>query len=193
MANYIKKNNNSTQWYVVLPGANGGMGTGFMKNIFQKLDLLGRSYLAFNYPFQERGEHSSSGLELEEEVAELKKYLALIKKENGKVDFVFIVKSMGGVVLEKFLIKYPGFNPRIKKIFVMGCLVDDIRFENYHDIFVVVQGEFDKHGTENEIINKYMGRGENFHFHMIKGADHSYNSSVAKDGKYEDEAIQFLN
>lgn len=69
---YYRKNETKTVYIILHGGGAVGVETDFISSIFDAIAATKNSVLCFNFPYCERGEESSSGPELKEEVDALK-------------------------------------------------------------------------------------------------------------------------
>lgn len=175
---------------IILHGGSVGLDSDFIKSVFNNSVVNGHSVLAFNFPYYDRGDTSSSGEALLEEQEAILKYLEYIRP-FGYTKINFIAKSLGGIVLSKFLSnhKLPA-DYQLKDIVVMGFVVGQVDFSGHKGHIKVIQGSEDKFGNDVIVKSELIKQGlDDYEIIPIKAADHSYNTPNTKDNKYVEAAV----
>lgn len=151
--------------------------------------------IGITYPFQDRKEDHSSGEELQEELTYLEQ--ELLKKENlnNYKEVIFICKSLGGIVANRFIKKYINLISSKINIAILGYITHDINPEYFIGIkkLIVIQGEFDKYGNIDFVKKELKKVNDLFNIELleVKGGDHSYRNEN-KQPVYEKDAINKL-
>lgn len=183
--------NNSDTLDVVLHGKDVGMDAPFMKKIADACNATGHSVLTFNFPYFERGDAETSGIELKEEVETLKKLLEFVKADNYQ-NIRLIGKSLGGIVAGYYLKNIENLSKY--SVIVFGYVTGSIDLKNFPGKITIIQGENDKFGNI-EIVKNDLGNAKSngIKYFEIKNADHSYRDPETKKPIYEDEAVKVLS
>jgi predicted alpha/beta-hydrolase family hydrolase len=155
--------------YVVLHGGGPeGVEAPFIANIINSLVGIGQSVFGFNFPYCERGEDSSSGSNLEEEVDSLKMVVDSLH-DNGYI-VTIVAKSLGGIVASFYLEKYPNKNI---ELVILGYVIGDVKTNAIsNNLKCIIQGEMDRFGGA-DAVSKEIGDIP-AEIIEIEGADHSY-------------------
>ncbi len=183
---------NSNKVNIILPGASEGLRSIFLETIFKKSQDSDYNTLSLSYPFQVRNEEKSSGPDLNEETQMLRDLFEKLEL-NKNQSIHIIAKSLGGIVASRFI---SALEEKIKskiKITILGFILDDVLFENFHGEVNVIQGEFDKYGKPKEV-EKYLSQVtlNSFSVNVIKGADHSYREPNTKEPIYQSKVLNML-
>lgn len=187
-------NSKSDTLNVVLHGSSKGIESPFIEKIFKTFKDLGQSVIAFNFPYLERGEESTSGVELKEEVDELKEILTFANV-NRYQHIKLVGKSLGAIVASFYLKSLSQGEQKRYSIVVLGYVKSEtgIDLQSFSGRIVVVQGEKDQFGDIEAVREDLKGAvSKDIHYFGIKGADHSYRNPDTKEPKYEDEVIEIL-
>lgn len=173
---------------ILLHGGAGGMNQSLMLKIFEACVGLNHSVASFNFPFFERGDEHSSGPELEEEIATVKNVLEYCKSNKYK-HIRLIGKSLGGIIIGKFLSKIDISNQSNYSVVIFGYVTGDISLNSFSGKISIIQGEKDKYGNI-EVVKKDMSGAisKDISYYEIVNGDHSYRNEV-KEPLYEDDAI----
>lgn len=83
-----------------------GVETDFISSIFDAIAATKNSVLCFNFPYCERGEESSGGPKLKEEVDALKQVVDFAHLE-GFYEIRIVAKSLGSIITSYYLEQYP--------------------------------------------------------------------------------------
>lgn len=172
--------------FVVLHGSGTeGIESPFISNIIESLTKTAQSVFGFNFPYCERGEDSSSGPELKEEVNALRNVVNQLQASGYKVTLV--AKSLGGIVASFYLEQSPSDTIGLV---VLGYVIGDVRTQAIrNNLKAVIQGENDRFGGV-EAVKEELG-DISAAVIEIKSADHSYRNSQ-KEPVFQDNAVQEL-
>ncbi len=182
---------NSKTLFVILHGGNAGINDPFLGKIYDKVILANQSYLTIQMSFKDRGESSSSGAETLREIQEVQTVLDQINIKNYE-NIKFIGKSLGGLVLQRFITQSNSFNNPKTSLTVLGYLVGDVDVSNFKGNIHVIQGENDPYGNL-EIVQKELDSSPSasVKLEIIKGGDHSYRNDK-KEPVYQDEVVGLI-
>ena len=174
---------------IIVHGGNSGIVDLFLQKIYTKITESNQSYVAVQLPYKDRGEDKSSGTETLEEIQAVKDVLAQIDTSNYQ-NVHFIGKSLGGLVLQRFIVQNPEYNNLDTKFTILGYLIGDLDMTNLKVNTHVIQGENDPYG-DPKIVQKEVSTLTNSKLDIVKGADHSYRNSD-KEPVFQDEAVSFI-
>jgi predicted alpha/beta-hydrolase family hydrolase len=182
---------NSNTLFVILHGGGAGIEDPFLGKIYDKIISANQSYLAIQMSFIDRVESSSSGLETPREIEEVQTVLDQINLSNY-TDIHFIGKSLGGLVLQRFITQSPVFNALKTNLTVLGYLVGDVDISQFQGSLHIIQGEYDPYGTP-EAVQKDLDLSPNTSakLDIIPNGDHSYRNDK-KEPIYQDEAVGLI-
>ncbi len=182
-------NNKTETLDVVLHGSSQGMDSDFINKIIEAARKEGKSVIAFNFPYIERGEENSSGPELIEEIDVLKNILDYCQSDNYS-HIRLIGKSLGAVVAAAYLEKLEANQMKKYSVIIFGYDIGYIDIKDFSGKIVIVQGSKDKFGNVEAVKQDMSGAiSKDITYCSIEGADHSYRVSETKEPIYEDEAI----
>lgn len=186
---FILHNQNSNSANIILHGGSKGIESDFIQKIFSRSVEKGFTTLAFNFPYLDRGEDTSSGEQLQEEVEALESMVNLVK-QLGYKQVNLIGKSLGGIVASYYL---QNQDPDITfNLGILGLVLGDVTLEKFTGKLIVVQGENDRFGNIDAVKQNLQAQGiTDAKLINIPNADHSYRDE-SKEPKYEDEAIEAL-
>ena len=184
---HIKDSNNLD---VVMHGVNKGIDSQFIQKIVNESYRNGNTVIAFNFEFYDRGEHSSSGVELEEERKSLKSILEYCEyKKYKKVRL--IGKSLGGIVIGRYLKELSLNSHEQFEVVIFGYDIGYIDINDFKGRIRIVQGSKDKFGDINAVKEDLKGSiSKLIEYIEIEGASHSYCNPENDEPIYEDKAIQ---
>lgn len=176
----------SERVFVVLHGSGTeGVESPFIANVIESLTKTGQSVFGFNFPYCERGDDSSSGPDLTEEVEALRSVVEQLQSSGYKITFV--AKSLGGIVASFYLKQYPSNEI---ELIVLGYVVGEVKTQDVrNNLKAVIQGENDRFGNA-DAVKAELGDTES-EVIEIESADHSYRNNQ-KEPVYQDTAIQEL-
>lgn len=176
----------SDRVFVVLHGSGTeGVESTFIAKVIEGLTKTSNSVFGFNFPYCERGDESSSGPELAEEVEALKQVVEQLQENGYKVTIV--AKSLGAIVASFYLEQNP--SDEIELI-ILGYVIGDVKTQAVrNNLKAVIQGENDRFGGA-EAVNAEI-RDINADVIEISSADHSYRNDQ-KEPVFQDAAIQEL-
>jgi predicted alpha/beta-hydrolase family hydrolase len=183
--------NTSKRLVILTHGASEGIENSFIQNIIHKFNTQKVSVLALQMPFKDRGENSSSGSELLEELDAVNRAMEMANFfEYDRIDF--IGKSLGGIIFSKFL-NSQNVNFQTKtSLTILGYIYGDVEINNYSGKLFVIQGENDKYGSKQDIekdLNNSISKDKNLI--IIPNADHSYRNEN-KEPVYQRVAVEML-
>lgn len=176
----------SDRVFVVLHGSGTeGVESPFITKVIEGLTKTRQNVFGFNFPYCERGDDSSSGPELTEEVGALKQVVEQLQAQGYKVTLV--AKSLGGIVASFYLEQYP--NDEVELV-VLGYVIGDVKTQSIrNNLKAVLQGENDRFGDAHAV------RAElgNISADVVEipNADHSYRNDQ-KEPVFQDVAIEEL-
>ncbi|NMD01450.1 MAG: hypothetical protein GYA62_17245, partial [Bacteroidales bacterium] len=157
---------------VLLHGSGGGMEHSNMKMAFDACVEKGHSVVTFNFPFFERGEEHSSGVELKEEIETLKEVLNKCKAIEYK-HIRLIGKSLGAIIAAKYL---STLSPDVQmrySVIIFGYDTGMIDISTFPGRIFVIQGEKDKYGNIEIVKNDLKNAvSKNIEYFEIPKADH---------------------
>lgn len=177
---------------VILQGSSGGMDSQFITKIWDASIKAGNSSVAFNFPYFERGETNSSGVELPEEIEALKSVLTVCKSENYKT-IRLIGKSLGGIVASFFLKNLPQTEQSKYSVVIFGYVPGSTDLKTFPGKINIVQGSKDKFGTIEQIkkdLESAISQG--ISYYKVEGGDHGYKDPESKEPMFEDKAIEYI-
>jgi len=183
--------NTSKRLVILTHGASEGIENSFIQNIIHKFSENKVSVLALQMPFKVRGENSSSGSELLEELEAVKQAMKLVNLfEYDSIDF--IGKSLGGIIFSKFL-NNQNVNFQTKtSLTILGYIYGDVEINNYSGKLFVIQGENDKYGSKQDIEKDLDNSVSNDKsLLIIPNADHSYRNEN-KEPIFQTEVVKLL-
>ena len=180
---YYRKNDSKKIYIILHGGGPVGVETDFISSIFNAVSSTKNSVLCFNFPYCERGEESSSGPELKEEIATLKRVVEYVKNQ-GYNEIYLIAKSLGGIIASYYLKQ----NPSDKiKMAILGYIPNEIQQDDIaENLALVIQGEKDRFASPAEVSNLVKNSTTVFE---IKNADHSYRNEQ-KEPIYQSAAVE---
>ena len=181
----------STRLVILTHGASEGIENNFIQNIINKFSNQKISVLALQMPFKNRGENSSSGPELLEEIKCVEQIMTLLNSfQYEKIDF--IGKSLGGIIFSKFLNNQNLEFQTKTSLTILGYIYGDVEISNYAGKISVIQGENDKYGSEQDILNDFDNCiSEDKSLAIVASADHSYRDE-RKEPIYQSEVLELL-
>ncbi len=176
----------SDRVFVVLHGSGTeGVESPFIAKVIEALTRTGKSVFGFNFPYCERGDESSSGPELTEEVEALKQVVEQLQGSGYKITIV--AKSLGAIVASFYLEQNPSDDI---ELIVLGYVIEDVKTQAVSDnLKAVIQGENDRFGGV-EAVKAELG-DISASVIEIPSADHSYRNDQ-KEPVFQDAAIQEL-
>ena len=175
---------------VLLHGGSKGFDSEFITKIFNRSAQVGHSVIAFNFPYLDRGDDSSSGEELLDEQEALGQILNYLQPFGYK-KIRFIAKSLGRIVLSKYVSKLSSEDTDVE-IVIIGYVLGDIDFTGYSGKISVIQGSEDKFGDDTAVKTDLEKQGISCNVIRIEGADHSYRTPGTKENTYVEEAISHI-
>jgi len=185
----LHKNDQSEVIDILLHGSKGGMNYSLMQKIFDECIKQGHSVANFNFPYFERGDESSSGDGLIEELDTLKFVLNKCNANDYK-HIRLIGKSLGGIVASYYL-KSLTINEQSKySVVVFGYIKGYTNLKFFKGDIYIIQGEKDNYGNIEVVKNDLKDAiSKNINYFEIEGADHSYKNEL-KEPIFEDEAME---
>lgn len=187
----VFKDTNSVTLDVLFHGSSGGMNYTLMQKIFDKCVTQGHSVANFNFPYFERGEEQSSGLELKEELETLESVLNECKEKEYK-HIRLIGKSLGAIIASYYVKTLPKVEQSKYSVIVFGYVTGSIDLKTFEGRIDIIQGENDKFGNIEAVKHDLKDAvSKNINYYEIKNADHSYRSE-SKEPIFEDEAIEIF-
>jgi dienelactone hydrolase len=182
---------NCNTLFVILHGGGAGIGDPFLGKIYNRIISANQSYIAIQMSFIDRGESSSSGVETLREIQEVQTVLDQINLSNY-TDIDFIGKSLGGLVLQRFITQSPVFNTSKTNLTILGYLVGDVDVSEFKGNLHIIQGENDPYGTP-EAVQKDLddSLSTSVKIDIIPNGDHSYRNDK-KEPIYQDEAVELI-
>ena len=171
--------------HLLMHGGNDGLESPFISRMFEAVAGEQRSVFAFNLPYRERGDKSSSE-NLEEEVGALGSVLEYLRSE-GCAEINIIAKSLGAVVTSFYLEKAPAADVGVT---VLGYVVGGVKTAALTpNLKLVIQGAKDRFG-DAEAVRREIG-GSPAEIIEIPQADHSYRNE-AGNPEYQPDVISLL-
>ena len=185
------KQPSSDKIYLILHGSNGNINEPFMSSIFDQVSQTkSGDVLSLNLPYCQRGEDTSSGDELIEEVNFLNQVWQHFNLDSYK-DIVLIGKSLGGIVFSFWQTNNPKAN--VKKLIALGLVINEYKLKGIKDLdLVVIQGEQDRFGG-HDAVEEYLQSNnvKGAKILSIPGANHSF-KNTSGEPEYQDLAIKTL-
>ncbi len=182
--------NHSPRLDIILPGASQGIISAFIKKTIQRCQELDHNILALNFPFHQRGEDHSSGPQLKEERKHLEVMLEQAHKELKFKKITVIAKSLGGIIIAKYLEK--NRIPELDKIIILGMVVGQVDLNNFSGQVIVIQGEKDRFGNGKKVKDA-LSNCRHLQVHEIKGASHSFKNPQTNQPEFYQQAISFID
>lgn len=177
---------------VILQGSSGGMDSQFITKIWNASIKAGNSSVAFNFPYFERGETNSSGVELPEEIEALKSVLTVCKSGNYK-KVRLIGKSLGGIVASFFLKNLSQAEQSKFSIVIFGYVPGSTDLKTFPGKIDIVQGSKDKFGTIEQVKKDMEGTiSKNIAYYLVEGGDHGYKNPGTSEPEFENKAIESI-
>jgi len=177
---------------VILQGSSVGMDSQFITKIWNASIKAGNSSVAFNFPYFERGETNSSGVELTEEIESLKSILTVCQSGNYKT-IRLIGKSLGGIVAGYFLRDLSRAEQGKYSIVIFGYVPGSTDLKTFPGKIDIVQGSKDKFGTiEQTKKDMEKALSKDISYYLVEGGDHGYKDPQTNEPKFEDMAIEFV-
>lgn len=177
---------------VILQGNSVGMDSQFITKIWNASIKAGNSSVAFNFPYFERGETNSSGVELPEEIEALKSILTVCKSEDYKT-IRLIGKSLGGIVASFFLKDLPQTEQNKYSVVIFGYVPGSTDVKTFSGKIDIVQGSKDKFGTIEQAKKDMEGAvSKSISYFLVEGGDHGYKDPQTNEPEFEDKAIEFV-
>lgn len=182
--------------YVLLPGESGGLHHPLIQLVYQRLSDGPQSVVAMEYPFQTRGDEPPKN-DLSEEIDATKHVLADLN-EKGYQKFIFICKSLGGIVAT-WLIREQECADMCEGIYIFGCVrpnddgdgIDVAAAKN--KLRLIIQGELDPFGSPDDIREYLRAYDCPAEVVGIKDGDHSYRHKGSRElPTHEPEAVDEL-
>ena len=182
---YYRKNGTKTVYIILHGGGAFGVETDFISSIFDAIAATKNSVLCFNFPYCERGEETSSGPELKEEIDALKRAVDFAYLE-GFSKIIIVAKSLGSIIASYYLEQYP--DSQIE-LLVLGYIPSETKQRAIsNNLKLVIQGTNDRFASPIEVKKNV---GSLVEVIEIIGADHSYRNSK-KEPVYQETAIKEL-
>ena len=161
------------------------METDFISSIFDAIAATKNSVLCFNFPYCERGEESSSGPKLKEEVYALKQVVDFAHLE-GFYKIRIVAKSLGGIIASYYFEQYPDSQIELS---ILGYIPGEIKqMAISNNLKLVIQGTNDRFASPLEVKKSV---GDLVEVIEIIDADHSYRNNK-KEPAYQEIAIREL-
>jgi predicted alpha/beta-hydrolase family hydrolase len=184
---FILHNFNTQNAYLIMHGGSKGIESEFLQKLIDKSASSNTTTLAFNFPYLDRGEESSSGPELIEELETMHTMVQMLA-DLGVKNITIIAKSLGGIVASYYLNSKLRSNNISFSLIIMGFVIPDVRLPLEVDKLIVIQGAEDKFGNIQKVREFLSEPHPNSSLISVEGADHSYRDPE-KNPIYEDEAI----
>ena len=182
---YYRKNGTKTIYIILHGGGSVGVETDFISSIFDAIAATKNSVLCFNFPYCERGEESSSGPKLKEEVDALKQAVDFAHLE-GFHKIIIVAKSLGGIIASYYLEQYPDSQIELS---ILGYIPGEIKQRAISkNLKLVIQGTNDRFASPAEVRKAVGNLAEVVE---IIDAEHSYRNSQ-KEPVYQEIAIKEL-
>ena len=182
---YYRKNGTKIVYIILHGGGPVGVEIDFISSIFDSIAATKNSVLCFNFPYCERVEEASSGLELKEEIDALKRAVDFAYLE-GFSKIIFVAKSLGGIIASYYLEQFP--DSQIELI-ILGYIPSEIKQRAIsHYLKLVIQGTNDRFASPIEVKKNV---GSLVEVIEILDADHSYRNNK-KEPVYQETAIKEL-
>ncbi|GAB4285971.1 MAG: hypothetical protein Kow0081_3940 [Candidatus Dojkabacteria bacterium] len=178
---------------IIIHGGSKGIESHFINKLFNASTNENHSTLAFNFPYLDRGDESSSGEELVEEQDTIDNILDFLKRFSFK-KIHFIAKSLGGIVLAKYIAnngeRLTSFEIEVT---ILGYVLGDIDLSGFTGRLTIIQGSNDRFGNadavKDDLATKKLSEANVIE---IEGADHSYRIPETKEPKFEDEVVSLV-
>jgi predicted alpha/beta-hydrolase family hydrolase len=182
---------NSNTLFVILHGGNAGIEDPFLQKIYTKIVNSNQSYLSIQMSFKDKGENSSSGPETLREIDEVQTVLSQIDLTNYE-KISFIGKSLGGLVLQRFLTTSQQFNIPKTNFTILGYLVGDVNTSEFKGNLHIIQGENDPYGKTEDVQKELdVSKANSSILDIVSGGDHSYRNDK-KEPVFQDEAVSLI-
>lgn len=181
----INKTPQSDILYLILPGVSQGGSVGMVKDITDKLEIAGKTWLSVTYPFQDQKLNAPENQTLEAEKREVSAGCQLIAGGKRFKKMVIIAKSFGALIASKLIEEFRQNYADEIDLYILGYIFGDVTFaESSIKQLIVYQGEYDRYGNVDEV-RQALSWAEVIE---IAGADHSFRNEK-KEPVYEGQVI----
>lgn len=164
--------------FMLLHGVRGGIDEAYILTTYAGLKERNDTVLALNFPYMTRKEERTA-ITFDEELLTIQIGYDFLKS-NGIEKVHMIGKSMGGIVMSHWLNSHPSVTDVSASI--MGYIPGPgnmITPALKGRLQVVVQGEYDRYASPEEIRSELLAHEVNGEVITIPNADHSYRDTVA--------------
>jgi len=175
---------------LILQGGNFGIDSNFIQKIYEASVSQGFTALAYNFPYYDRGEKSTTDgcSEEAETVKDSIEYL----QSNGAENILVVAKSLGSVVATKALLRHPELP--VRKVVILGSPIKYCDFTGFKDIALqIIQGSSDKYGDANDVRAALSHAGVEAVVNEIADADHSFRGQNGEEPGEQITAINMIN
>ncbi len=165
-----------------------GGSVGIAKDITDKLEKAGKTWLSITYPFQDQDLNEPESQTLESERQEVLAGCELISQGKRYKKMVIIAKSFGALVASKLIDELRSNYADEIDLYILGYIFGDMNLEKDSlGKLLVYQGEYDRYGSAEQVRQAvpYADVIE------ITGADHSFRNEK-KEPIYEGQVILHL-
>lgn len=175
---------------LILQGGNFGVDTDFIQSVFHESVGRGFTTLAYNFPYYDRGESSTSE-GCEEEVNTVHEAIQYLLS-TGADEVLIVAKSVGSVVVAK-LLKESADIP-ISSIVILGVPLKFVDIKDFIGQKVqIIQGDLDKFGDSQKVKDAASKAGVEIEVVSIPDADHSFRDSDGNEPGQQLLAIQAID
>ena len=182
---HYRKSGDKNICLVLHGGGTAGIESPFISEIIAAIANSRRSVFAFNMPYCERGDKSSSA-NLKEEVEALGSVLACLRAE-GYEKTTIIAKSLGAIVTSFYLEQSP--SPDLG-VMVLGYVIGNVKTPAITpNLKLIIQGEKDRFG-DGQAVRTEIGSSP-AEIITIPDADHSYRNAEGQS-EHQRAVIQML-
>lgn len=178
---------NKERAFMVLHGVSEGIESDFIQNITEALSRRSETVLALNFPYIDRGEKPSEGLNHEQSSVQV---MMNFLENEGYRDIHIVGKSLGGIVASEWLAHHKS-DARITT-HILSYVIGDVRTRALKgSLQTVIQGENDRYGNAAAVRAELAAHDISATVIEVPGADHSYRDA---DGQptLQAEAIDYL-
>jgi surfactin synthase thioesterase subunit len=126
MPHHLSTTTTSDTLYLVLPGISQGATSGIVKDITDKLEKAGKTWLSITYPFQDQDLNESENQTLEAEMQEVMEGIKLISQGKRYKKMVIIAKSFGALVASKLIETFRKDYANEIDLYILGYIFGDM-------------------------------------------------------------------
>ena len=183
-----QSNLSSSDVYIISHGSNKGKDSSLIRGVADAIAQSGWSAITYNFRYFDT--HEPPSQDLSAELNDLREVYGRVRAQYAGKRIHLIGKSIGGVVTSWFAKEQL---EAISTVSILGLLPHDVDFGDYQNPVLVVQGEVDPLGDEDDVYEAMERFKCPYELNVIARADHSYRGTgYDTDENYESDAIALL-